>query len=205
MASSEILTSPSPPSEEPGTVLFETERLIIRRYVLADAPFTSAAGNHPSVTVNMRNRFPSPYTLADAEEFLSVACKPTGTSYPGDSGIFLKSDGGGGGEPVFIGGLGVIPGKDVYYKSWEIGYWLTPSAAGHGYATEAARGLTRWLFATWPGLNRLEASAFGRNLASQNVLKKVGFREEGRKRCAIEKKCEVLDEVFFGLLRTDLE
>lgn len=203
MAANEILTSPSPPSEEPGTVLFETDRLIIRRYVLSDAPITAAAANHPSIAVNMRNRFPSPYNLADAEAFLRDACEPKGTSYPGDSGIFLKSDGDA--APVFIGGLGVVPQKDVYYRTWEIGYWIAVSAAGHGYATEATRALVRWVFATWPGLNRLEASTFGRNVTSQNVLKKAGFVEEGRRRCAIEKKGEVLDEIFFGLLRADLE
>ncbi|KAK7426174.1 hypothetical protein QQZ08_007340 [Neonectria magnoliae] len=202
MAADEILTSPSPPSEEPGTVLFETKRLIIRRYVLSDAPFTAAAANHPTIAVNMRNRFPSPYSLTDAETFLRGACEPTGTSYPGDSGIFLKPDGDA--APVFIGSLGVIPQKDVYYRTWEIGYWIAAEAAGHGYATEAIRALVRWVFATWPGLNRLEASTFGRNAASQNVLKKAGFVEEGRRRAAIEKKGEVLDEVLFGLLREDL-
>ncbi|KAF7543485.1 hypothetical protein G7Z17_g10703 [Cylindrodendrum hubeiense] len=207
MSAAKILTSPSPPSEEPGTVLFETERLIIRRYLLSDAPNTSALANDLSVAYNLRDRFPSPYTLADAEEFLGMACKPNGTAYPADSGIFIKPNTPGNPSPteLFIGGIGILALKDVYYRTWELGYWIGTSASGKGYATEATRAFVRWVFATWPTLNRLEASAYARNTASQNVLRKAGFVEEGVRRGSVEKKGEVLDEVMFGLLRTDLE
>lgn len=66
------------------------------------------------------------------------------------------------------------------------------------------RGFTHWLFETWPGLNRVEASAYGRNVQSQNVLRKSGLLEEGRRRGAIDKRGAVMDEVRFGILRGDL-
>ena len=53
--------SPSPPSEEPGTILFETERLVVRRLLPSGAPAMALAGNDPSVAANLRSRFPSPY------------------------------------------------------------------------------------------------------------------------------------------------
>ncbi|KAH7023178.1 acyl-CoA N-acyltransferase [Ilyonectria destructans] len=202
-----ILTSPSPPSEEPGTVLFETDRLFMRRFLISDAPTIAALGNDPSVAANLRNRFPSPYTISDAESFLGIACKPDGTAYPMHNGIFVKPNtpGNPSDTPLFIGAMGIIPKKDVYYRTWEIGYWVGSSASGKGYATEAARGFARWVFGTWPALNRLEAGVYARNAASQNVLKKVGFVEEGRKRDSVEKNGVVLDEVMFGLLRREFE
>ncbi|KAH7162903.1 acyl-CoA N-acyltransferase [Dactylonectria estremocensis] len=207
MSVNEILTSASPPSEEPGTVLFETERLIVRRYLMSDAPNMSATANHPAVAVNMRNRFPFPYTLSDAESFIGDACKPDGTAYPLHNGIFVKAGAPGNpsAAPLFIGGIGIMAKADVYYRTWELGYWLSPAAAGKGYMTEAVRAFAKWAFATWPALNRLEAYMFARNSASQGVVKKVGFVEEGRRRQAAEKKGELLDEVIFGLLRSDFD
>ncbi|KAM5355715.1 hypothetical protein ACJ41O_002361 [Fusarium nematophilum] len=207
MAPSTILPSSSPPSEEPGTVLFETERLIIRRYFLSDASAMAAEANNTAVSANLRARFPSPYHLSDAEAFLSMACRPDGTSYPHHGGVFLKplTPENPSPEARFIGGLGIMPKDDVYFRTWEVGYWLGESSWGRGYMTEALQAFARWCFETWPGLNRLEASAYGRNVASQNVLRKCGFVEEGTRRGAAEKNGEIQDEVQFGLLRSEVE
>lgn len=206
MSKPDILSSPSPPSEEPGTVLFETERLIVRRYFLSDAPSMALIANDPAVAAHLRATFPSPYTLSDAETFLTMACTPKGTSYPERNGVFIKphSEGNPGATPLFIGSIGIIPYVGEYSRTWEVGYWLGKSSWGKGYATEAVKAFTVWLFETWPELNRLEAVAEGKNEASIRVLKKSGFVEEGRKRGAIFKRGKVIDEVVLGLLREDL-
>ncbi|KAF7560854.1 hypothetical protein G7046_g3296 [Stylonectria norvegica] len=207
MPPTHILESPHPPSTDPKTILLETDRLVIRRYAVSDAPAMSKAGDDPLVTENLRDGFPSPYTLQAAEEFLEMVVKPKETAYPEHNGIFLKpntkdnpSD-----QLVFIGAIGIIPKGDVYYRTWELGYWLGRSAWGKGYGTEAVAGFTRWVFATWPRLNRLEATAYSRNLGSANVLKKCGFVAEGRRRGAVEKGGVVMDELIFGLLRSDVD
>lgn len=203
----EILVSPSPPSPEPGTLLLETERLIIRRYALSDAPALSEAGNDAAVVFNLRNGFPHPYSLSEAESFLKGVIKGCEAySYPEHNAVFIKpntpdnpTD-----EPVFIGSIGVIPHRDIYFRTWELGYWTAQASWGRGLGTEMVRGFTHWLFETWPGLNRVEASAYGRNVQSQNVLRKSGLLEEGRRRGAIDKRGAVMDEVRFGILRGDL-
>lgn len=235
------LTSPNPPGAEPGAVLLETDRLLIRRYVAADAPLLAAAANHPSIGDGLRDRFPSPYGLADAEEFLARHNGPVENRYPIHAGIFVKQgaaasargdgkgddggDAGAGGRDdnvngnnssnnsseglkqqlQYIGALGVMPGDDVEYRTWELGYWLTPTAWGRGYMTEAVRGFTRWAFATWPALHRIEATPFAGNAPSCRLLGKCGFVEEGRRRGAAEKGGVVVDVVVFGLLRGDVE
>ncbi|UNI15851.1 hypothetical protein JDV02_002344 [Purpureocillium takamizusanense] len=223
------LVSPNPPGGEPGAVLVETERLLIRRYVAADAQLLAAAADHASIGDGLRDRFPSPYTLADAEAFLARHGGPVENRYPVHAAIFVKKLGdekardaaastdarGDDNEHTsgsfnnsqqlqYIGALGVMPGDDVEYRTWELGYWLTPAGWGRGYMTEAVRGFTRWAFATWPALHRIEATPFSSNPQSCRLLGKCGFVEEGRRRGAAEKKGAVVDIVVFGLLRSDV-
>lgn len=62
-------------------------------------------------------------------------------------------------------------------SAW-IGYWVDGDVAGHGVATAAvALGVDHCFSAV--GLHRLEATVQPANIASQSVLRKVGFREEG--------------------------
>ncbi|PNY26372.1 Uncharacterized protein TCAP_03702 [Tolypocladium capitatum] len=200
------LAALNPPGAEPGALLLATERLIIRRYVASDAAALAAAASHASVAANLRDRFPSPYTAADAEAFVARHAAGVESRYPLHGAIFVRpgSAGNPSAEPLFVGAVGVVPGDDVYYRGWELGYWLTPSAWGRGYMTEAVRAFTRWVFATWPGLNRLEATVFSKNTRSARTLNKCGFVQEGRRRLAAEKNGEVMDDIVFGLIRSDL-
>ncbi|WP_024802220.1 GNAT family N-acetyltransferase [Nocardia sp. BMG51109] len=62
-------------------------------------------------------------------------------------------------------------------SAW-IGYWVTEEVGGRGVATAAlALGLDHCFGPV--GLHRVEATVRPENLASQAVLRKVGFREEG--------------------------
>lgn len=197
----------TPPGVEAGTILLETERLILRRYLLSDAPAKAVAANHESIARNLRDGFPSPYTLEKAENFLRMCTVPSETGYPTDVAILVKPGVSGNStpEPVYIGGIGASPQRDVNYRTWELGYWLTPSAWGKGYMTEAVEAFVRWCFATWPQLNRFEADMYARNESSGKVLLKCGFIEEGRKRGNAEKNGELQDTILYGLVRADIE
>ncbi|CAH0049744.1 unnamed protein product [Clonostachys solani] len=210
------LISPSPPSAEPGTILLETERLLIRRYMLSDAPALAEIANDPQVAAVMSDRFPSPYTVEDAETFikdLNPQHDPSSPpEYPTTSGVFLKvapAEGHhhtpAGDGLVLIGSLGVRPRADVFYRSWEIGYFLGRLFWGKGYGTEAVSAWARWMLETWPELLRIEAGRYSTNLRSGRVLEKSGFVFEGIKRSAVVKDGVVLDEVVYGLLRSDVE
>ncbi|MDG3014795.1 GNAT family N-acetyltransferase [Speluncibacter jeojiensis] len=62
-------------------------------------------------------------------------------------------------------------------SAW-IGYWVASSVKDGGVATAAVALAVDHCFAV-AGLHRLEATVRPENLASQSVLRKVGFREEG--------------------------
>ena len=83
-----------------------------------------------------------------------------------------------------------------------LGYCLFQAAWGSGYATEAAHALLRWAFDALD-LNRVQAEADTRNLASARVLEKLGFVREGtlREDCIVDG--DVSDSWVFGLLRRD--
>jgi RimJ/RimL family protein N-acetyltransferase len=72
---------------------------------------------------------------------------------------------------------GTMPDADI-----EIGYFLKPSAWGHGYATETARRLLEFAFLDSP-LQEIVATFDEENVASRIVLEKAGFRDHGTRRC----------------------
>lgn len=88
------------------------------------------------------------------------------------------------------------------HRSAAMGYCFDDSAWGHGYATEAARGLLQWAFATLD-LNRVQAETDTRNVASARVLEKLGFVREGtlREDCIVNG--DVSDSWVYGLLRRE--
>jgi RimJ/RimL family protein N-acetyltransferase len=88
------------------------------------------------------------------------------------------------------------------YRSASLGYCFADAAWGHGYATEAARGLLRWAFDTLD-LNRVQAQTDTRNVASARVLEKLGFVREGtlREDCVVNG--EVSDSWVYGLIRRE--
>jgi RimJ/RimL family protein N-acetyltransferase len=64
------------------------------------------------------------------------------------------------------------------HKEVEIGYMTISSERGRGYATEGAGALIGW--AASSGVERLRASIALSNLASQAVVAKLGFEQDGR-------------------------
>jgi RimJ/RimL family protein N-acetyltransferase len=60
----------------------------------------------------------------------------------------------------------------------ELGFVLDPAHTGHGYATEAVRGLVAHCFA-YLGVHRVVASCFLDNTASWRLMERIGMRREG--------------------------
>lgn len=142
-----------------------TERLTLRPGWIEDAPALLAAIGHEAVVRNL-SRVPWPYTLSDAEAFVA--------GWRGDAGptfLILAHDRG---RCDLIGGIGIGPLGDVPHM---LGYWLTPSAWGRGYAVEAGRAVLD--IATTLGIERVEAGHYVDNPASGAVLRRLGFVPTG--------------------------
>jgi RimJ/RimL family protein N-acetyltransferase len=143
--------------------------------------------NNPKIWRNVRDSFPHPYTLADAEAWISRAADREGA-------FVIEVDG------QAAGGLGLRPGDDVWRHSVEIGYWLGEEHWGRGIVTEAVQAATAYAFRAFDA-HRLWAGVFAWNPASARVLEKAGYELEGRLRQAIVKDGEVVDELLYGIVR----
>jgi ribosomal-protein-alanine N-acetyltransferase len=78
--------------------------------------------------------------------------------------------------------IGRVALANVVRGPWQnatLGYWIDRNAAGRGHATRAVRLALSYAF-EHVGLHRVQPAIIPRNVASQRVAKKVGFRREGR-------------------------
>jgi RimJ/RimL family protein N-acetyltransferase len=132
---------------------------------------------------------PWPYTLRDAEAFLASPRDPVLPSFL----ILERTEG----APRLIGscGMGRRPSGAV-----EMGYWITRSHWGRGFATEACAALVN--IARALGLASLEGSHFIDNPASGRVLEKLGFEAIGI--VAPRLSCARGEEVPARLMRLQL-
>lgn len=154
----------------------------------SDASTVATLANNREIWLNLRDRFPHPYSMQDAEWYINYVLDNEveivlGITYEGD----------------LVGVIGVIKLDDVYSQGGDLGYWLGQPYWGKGIMTGALE-----LFTTYCKdhlkLRRLEAGVFGSNLGSMRVLEKNGFKREGIRSSRIIKDGQEMDEHMFGLL-----
>ena len=87
-------------------------------------------------------------------------------------------------------------------KQLEIGYALVPSERGKGYCTEAIRIMVDYLFLS-KDIARVQAHTDVRNVASQRVLEKAGFKKEGVVRKSSFVRGEWRDRYLLSILREE--
>lgn len=82
----------------------------------------------------------------------------------------------------------------------ELGWVLDPAHSGHGYATEAVRGLLRHCFDDL-GIRRVTANCFLANHASRRLMERVGMRREAHAvRESLHRSGQWLDTVAYAVL-----
>ena len=159
-------------------------RCVIRSFRAADATSIARHANNRNVWLNLRDRFPNPYTLADAEKWIAIA---DGAVPETNFAIDVGGDA--------VGGIGLNLKHDIWRRSAEIGYWLGEEHWGRGIATEAARAMVGYAFANF-SIRRLYAGAFEWNPASMRVLEKAGFMD-----IDIEPTQELTDKMYGAIVR----
>jgi len=166
-----------------------TDRLLLRAFSRTDIPaLIPLIGAREVAATTLR--IPHPYS-ANHAEFLFARLE-------GDNeirwAITLAPDG------TLIGGLGLRLERD--HNRGELGYWIGVPYWGNGYATEAARAVVQYGFATL-NLQRIYASHFSNNPASGALLRKIGMQHEGSFRKHILKWGQYLDLETYALLKAE--
>jgi [ribosomal protein S5]-alanine N-acetyltransferase len=145
--------------------------------------------NNRNVWITLGDRFPHPYTLDDAREWIAA----TGSQDPTVHFAIVVD-----GEAA--GGIGLELQQDIAKRSAVIGFWLGEAHWGRGITTAALKALTEHAFAAFD-LCRLQAYVFERNAASARVLEKAGYLWEARLRKAATKNGETFDLLMYAMVR----
>jgi len=148
--------------------------------------------NNRKIWLNLRDRFPHPYSKADAESWIqsAMSTRPE-TSFAIDIS----------GEAV--GGIGFELRRDVERYSAEVGYWLGEQFWGHGICTSALKAVTPYAIETY-NLNRIFATPFSENLASMRVLEKAGYTRECIMRRSAFKDGRFVDQALYAFVVDDI-
>lgn len=140
----------------------------VRSWQVSDAEHLAHHANNRKIWLNLRDVFPHPYTIEDAQSFLTAVSG----SVPEMSFCIANRN-------EAIGGIGLKPSCDVERFSAEIGYWLGEVYWGQGIATAAIRSVTAYGLEAL-GLHRIYAMPYVRNAPSCRALEKAGYQLEGR-------------------------
>lgn len=164
----------------------------LREYEERDASANLKYANNPNIARYLFEDFPSPYTMGDSIRWTSVGYKEL-------SGIHKAIDLNG----ECIGSIGVTPGEMENRYAWEIGYWIGQPHWQKGYASEALRQMSEFVFRTTEA-KRLFATVLAPNKASMRTLEKCAFKLEGVHVCAVFRESEggFLDEHMFAKIKT---
>jgi len=163
---------------------------IVREWRASDREPLARHANNRKVWRNLKDRFPHPYTDADATAWLELA----GTR-PEATGWAIEVAG------EAAGGVGLVPLTDVHSRTAHIGYWLGEAHWGRGIMTRVVAAVAGEALSSL-GFLRLEAPVFAWNPASMRVLEKCGFAREGVMRNSVFKDGELIDCVMYARLAT---
>ena len=158
----------------------------IRKLRRSDSLRMALVANNERISVNLRDAFPFPYTLKDAEEFIAMCLKekPTrvfGIEYEGE----------------YVGNIGLLRQTDVYCRSAELGYFIGEPYWNKGITTRAVNLICEYGFSKLDVV-RIYSGVFEFNRPSQRVLEKCGFELEAVLKSAVCKKGRIYDEYRYA-------
>lgn len=142
-----------------------TARLVLHPMSVAEAE--QVVAGKPGDGARWAPGYPAEGDVAGAQGFLNT-CADSGDPQPFGAYQIRRRE-----DAQAIGGLGFHGAADED-GTVTIGYGLIPSARGHGYATEALRGLL--LFAREGGIACVKGDTAHDNVASQQVMTAAGMR-----------------------------
>lgn len=163
----------------------------LREWFMDDAEDLAEAINNKNVLKNLRDGIPFPYTVADAEDFLSATLSAMkGSQY--SWAVHLNGK--------VIGSIGLFRGKNVHCLTAELGYYLAEPHWGKGIMSAAVKEACDYVFEN-TDIIRIFAEPFAFNAASCRVLEKSGFSCEGTLRKNALKSGQILDMKLYALIR----
>lgn len=163
----------------------------IRAWEIEDAQNLAEALNNKKIQDNLRDGLPYPYTVADAEAFITAMLAAEKDS---QYAWAITADN------KAIGSIGIFRKDNVHKRTAEMGYYIAESYWGKGIGTFAVKEACNYVFQNTDIL-RIFADPFAYNAASCRILEKAGFTLEGTLRNNAVKNGKVLDMKMYSLVR----
>ena len=171
---------------------------ILRKWQLEDARDLAEAADNPRIAGNLRNVFPNPYRLEDAEWFINDCISKGDEAQSLQITRAIVVDG------KAAGGIGITVKDDVFVKSAELGYWLSEDYWRQGITYRAVKIICKEAFEKFD-IVRIFAEPFDYNAGSRGVLEKAGFTYEGTMLNGIYKNGKVHSYCIYSLLREEAD
>jgi|SRR5688500_8611160 [ribosomal protein S5]-alanine N-acetyltransferase len=105
-------------------------------------------------------------------------------------------------DQILLGGITLSNVTRGMTQTATLGYWMGERYANRGYMTRAVRALAPFAFGALR-LHRLEAACLPHNVASMQLLEKLGFKREGLARGLVCIAGRWQDHIVYALLADD--
>ena len=173
--------------------ILETTRLVLRQLTVDDSEnwFKNLSDDGVACLIGMEPLENVEDSMSIITSFIDRYEKKNGMAWA----IILKED------ESFIGTCSYEK-IDSFNLSGEIGYDLLKDYWGNGFMAEALTAIIDYGFESL-GLNRIEAHTAAINSASRNLLRRLGFFEEGVFRESSFFRGEFRDDCQYSLLRRE--
>lgn len=180
-----------------GTQTIETQRLLLRRFTMADAPaMYNNWANDDEVTKYLT--WPTHESIQVTKEVLTLWTESYAKPDFYNWAIVLKENG-----PEPIGSIAAVHIKEKT-RCATMGYCMGRAHWGKGIMPEALSALIDFFFDE-VGINRVEAEHEVNNPKSGRVMEKAGMRYEGTKRQGGRSNQGIVDIRMWAILKQDRE
>lgn len=181
-------------------MIYETGRLILKPLNKSDSPLLREyfLRNKNFLEKWEPKREQDYFEIGSIEKMLEFEKQAADARQAVSLYIFKKDDG------KLIGNVKLSNIVYGIFLSCFTGYKLDKDELGKGYMTEALSEVVRIAFEEY-GLHRIEANIMPRNKASQKVVKKLGFKKEGKARKYLKINGIWEDHIHYVLLNENIE
>ncbi len=170
-----------------------TRRLYLGEIINKDIPDIVKYANNKNIAENTIN-MPSPYSIDDALVWMKMQRKGFETKKQMIFSIKKRDD------DAFIGGVSLD--VDFQHYKAEMGYWIAEPYWNNGFASEACNEILSYGFYRMD-LNKIFATHFLFNGASEKVLQKIGMTKEALFKQHVFKEDRFFDVNQYRILRED--
>lgn len=158
----------------------------LRDFTINDIESIAENANNINVSKYLHDRFPYPYSVNDAREFVEVFI-------PGQKGKIFAVDVNGNA----VGAIGLHLQQDEHRMNAELGYWLGEAFWNKGIITSAIPFVVKYGFEKL-NLKKIYAKVYDTNKVSCIVLVKSGFKIEARLISNAIKNGKYVDELIYA-------